>query len=379
MNCMHHEHGHHIISFLHNRELNELYISVAIRHFGMSMIGVFVPMYLLQQGFTLQQVFLFVITYAIVHVLLVIPTSHLSSRIGLKHAIFLSTPFLVIFYLLLYSMPQFGWSLYLVAAVYGITKTLFWTSYHLDFSRFSTKKQRGTQIGIVKIIDAVVRTAGPIIGGVMITFIGFKALFATVSVVILASAIPLFFSKDIHEKMPVSYAKIFKGRSWRDVATLFGFGSQVGLMVLIWPLFIFSILGEEYTKIGLVTSLSLLTSIIAMIFVSKFSNQHAKILLRFGSIFQTGMWWVRGLVKTVTQLFVTDGVFGIARPLVYIPFTVRCYDRANQGDRVSYIIFREILINAFFAFFLLVVLLTSMSLQQAIFVGGAAILLFSLY
>jgi len=53
-----HEH-HNFLHFLKNRELNELYATMAIKSFSISLIGIFIPIYLLNLGYTLQSVFSF--------------------------------------------------------------------------------------------------------------------------------------------------------------------------------------------------------------------------------------------------------------------------------------------------------------------------------
>jgi MFS family permease len=76
---------------------------------------------------------------------------------------------------------------------------LFWFSYHTDFSKFSRKKSRGKQVGVSKIVTALASVVGPIAGGIILSFFGFKVLFLLVSFLLIASTFPLFLSKEIHE------------------------------------------------------------------------------------------------------------------------------------------------------------------------------------
>ena len=207
---------HYNLHFLRNRELNELYISVAIKSFASSMITIFIPIFLLKLDYSLTHVLIFYAILNATHALFVIPAAKISSKYGYKHSIFFSIPILIVFYLALYTLEQFHWPLYLLAIIFGVNNALYWIGYHVDFSIFSDKKNRGEEIGTTRIINSIFHVFGPIIGGLILTFIGFQALFVTVSVLLLASAIPLFFSKDIHKPVPLSFKRIFKGQQIKD-------------------------------------------------------------------------------------------------------------------------------------------------------------------
>lgn len=369
----------HIIEHLHNRELNELYISSAIRTFAIAMINLFVAIYLFKLGFSFTSILLFYLTYYVIHIICIFPVSHIIARIGIKHTILLSVPPLILYYLTLYTLPQFHWPLLLPAMFVGIAKALFWTSYHLDFARFSNKKERGTQVGIMQTVNTVFRALGPIIGAIILTLLGFKALFATVVVLLFVSTIPLFYSKDTHEHEPVSYKKIFNKRKFADTISFLGFGIEGGLLFVIWPLFIFLNISSKYTTIGLATSISLLLTVVSLFFVSAFSNKRPRSALRLGSIAHALIWGVRGLIKTSGQLFFIESLFGLLRPLVSVPFNVLCYNKANQQDRVEYILYREFCINLGTVLFFTVLLLMSLTLHDALFIGAPSMLLFFLY
>ena len=86
---------HHFFYFLRNRELNELYFSIAIKSFAVALISVFIPIYFYQVGYPLSYIFLFYAIWSLTHAVLSIPAAKISAKFGLKHTIFFSMPFLI--------------------------------------------------------------------------------------------------------------------------------------------------------------------------------------------------------------------------------------------------------------------------------------------
>lgn len=365
----------HHLHFLKNRELNELYISVAIKSFALSMVSIFIPIYLLELDYSLVTVFIFFAVLNASHALFIVPAAKISSKYGFKHAIFFSIPILIIFYLGLYTLEQFHWPLYLLAIIFGINSALYWIGYHIDFSIFSDKKDRGKEVGVAKIATSVFYVLGPIIGGFILTYIGFQVLFVAVSVLLLASVIPLFFSKDIHDSIQFSTKEIFKGQKIRNTIVFAGHGIERGISLVIWPIFIFYSILNDFTTLGLVSSISLLFSLFFVFIIAKFSDIRRKLVLKIGSILNAIIWGVRFFVKTTLQVFIVDSFYGISQTLISIPFDALSYDKANESNIVKFIIFREITIQGG-RIILFIIMAIIATLTISFFFGGGASLLY---
>src|SRR3989344_9061838 len=257
-------------SFFKSRELNELYASISIRAFSLSLIGVFVPIYFYLIGYPLISIFFFYI-----------PVAKISSRFGIKHSILFSIPSLIIFFFLLYSIEIFSWPLALLAVFSGLSTSMFWIPYHIEFAKFSDRKNRGKEIGFSAVIASLFSILGPVLGGIFLTIFGFKILFIVVSCLLFLSVIPLFFSKEVHEPVPFSLSGFFKSQKITDILSFLGHGIENKLGTIVWPLFIFIfILGERYTSLGIVAGLGIGTAFISMIFMSKLSDIYRKTVLK---------------------------------------------------------------------------------------------------
>lgn len=332
---------HQALHFLKNRELDELYASFAIRSFAISMIGIFIPIYLLQLDYSLSSVLLFYAMSHGVHALFLIPSARIAARFGFKHSIFFSTPILIALFLLLFTLDHYQWPLYFLALLLGISNSLFWVGYHVDFAKFSDHDHRGEEVGIARITSLGFQVLGPLAGGLILTFLGFGPLFILASLVLFLSALPLFMSGDIHEPMAFSVRGVFRGEKIRDFFASLGYGIEGGAMMVIWPIFIFSSILHSFTAVGSVFSLSLFVSMVSLFVVGKFSDVKRRFVLRVGSFLSAAAWALRVFVKTSAQVFAVDSFYGLARSFTVVPFVALSYDKANEGNIVKFIVFKE--------------------------------------
>lgn len=366
---MHHQNLFH---FFKNRELNELYVSISIRSFALSLIAIFVPIYLYQRGYSFTSIFLFFGLWGLTHALFSMPSAKISSKLGVKHSMLISMPFLIIFFFLLYSLGNFNWPLPLLSIFLGISTSLFWISYHIDFAKFSDRKNRGKQIGLSRIMMFLFSILGPIAGAVILTLVGFKLLFIIVSILLFASVIPLFMSKEIHEPFSFSLKGFFRGQKIKDVLSFLGHGIENKIGLVVWPLFIFIfILGEKYILLGLVSSLALSVALISNFVVGRFSDISRKAMLKFGSVFNALVWVAKSFIVTPFQLFVAEAFYGASQTAMHIPFDAINYDKAKKKEIVKIILEREIYHNiGVFLLFLALMFLVD-SLVEVFRYGGS--------
>ena len=362
---------HHFLHFLRNRELNELYISIAIRAFAVSLIGVFIPIYFYQQGYSFFSIFLFYAIWSLTHLLFSMPAAKISSKLGLKRSMLLSIPFLILFFFFIYTLENFNWPLPLLSISIGLSTSLFWLSYHIDFAKFSNRKNRGKQVGFSKIIIAVFSVLGPVAGGIILTLIGFEILFIIVSVLLIGSVIPLFFSREIHEPSSFSLKGFFRGQKIKDILSYIGFGIEGKMGAVIWPLFIFIfILSEKYISLGLVSSLTLGVALISLVFVGKFSDIYRRKILKIGTVFNAAIWVIKSFIVTPIQVFITDAFYGASRVTMDVPFDAINYDKAKEEERVKIILQREMYTHVGIILLFLVLMFLTESLIEIFRYGG---------
>lgn len=368
----------HLHNHIFQRELNELYASLAIRSFAISLISVFIPIYLLQNGYSLAWTVLFYAIFCFVHSVLVIPAAKLCGRIGIKHCMLVSVPLLISFYILLNFLSGQIWLLIITAFIMGIHQAVYWTAYHLDLSKITSKKKRGSQISKTIVVKSIFRSLGPIIGGIILTTIGFPFIFILVVILLFVSIIPLFLSEEIHTPKNFSFRGMLKGQTVKDAIAYVAYGWESGGAAILWPIFIFFSILQSYTALGFVTSLGLAISIIFTLIIGKYADLHKRLILKIGAFFNSLVWLVRLFVNTPLQVYFIDSVYGISQKTTIIPFDTLTYDKANKGSIVRHIIFREIFINGGRSIFFVIIAVIG-NLTASFWIAAGVSLLYLLF
>jgi len=373
-----HLHNFLFLKFMLNKELDELLISVTLRFLALSMIAIFIPIYLLHElHFSLQQVIYFFIVLSIFFSLFSIVGAKIASKIGFKHAILLSVPFQIAFFWLLYNLSNNS-SLYLLsAAIEGMGIGIYWISHHTNFAKYSVKKKRGEELGILNLVATIAAIIGPLIGGIILKYFGFFTLFSIVSIILVLSTVPLFFSKEFHEKSSFSLKYIFKKEHFKDAAAYTARGAELIAASVVWPIFIFSIL-KGYFSLGLVVTITGLFTSLLSVYIGKLSDKIGKRkFIRLGTLLDSSTWLIRGFSATVFQVYLINIATGLTS-IFFLPFDALTYSKANRGKRVEYLVFREIFLGLGRVVILLVFLLTS-SYFATFVVTGLAEFLFLLF
>ncbi len=351
--------NHHFFHFLKNKELKELYMSIAVRAFAFSLAGIFVPIYLYQLGYSFTMIFLFYGVLGLVTAISSLVSVKVFSKFGLKHCMLISLPFLIIFFSFLYTLKTFNWHPVILSITYGIQAAFFWVPYHIDFAKSSDKKQRGMQVGFSKVIVSIFAAMGPLIGGLILTFLGFNILFIIVVVFLSCSIIPLFMTKEIHQPFDFSLKEFFQGQKLKEVLAFIGHGAEMRIGWVVWPLFIFLfILGEKYITLGIISSLALFSGMIFTFIAGKLSDtQKRRNILRTGAIGNTIIWVVKSFIVTPVQVIITDIFYGASQAMMHVSFDAMTYDKAKKRNMIGMILQREFYLHlgAFLIFMLLII------------------------
>lgn len=65
----------------------------------------------------------------------------------------------------------------------------YWLPYHVDFAKFTTKKDRGRQISIIEATRSVMKIFAPLIAGFIVSRFNFDALFVLAMILFSVSGI----------------------------------------------------------------------------------------------------------------------------------------------------------------------------------------------
>jgi len=343
---------HHYLQYLLKRDVTKLYIATAIRNLSLGMVGIFTPIYLyIYFGNSISLTFLFLGVMFGLHGMFVVMGGKIMAKIGASKSILLSSFFYIGFFLaLLFIYESF---LFVPAAIItgAVGMSLFWPAFHTDFVRFSSKERRGQEAGRINIAMLMPTILSPLIGGVILTTFGFPSLFAVVTVVLFASAIPLFYSQEHLEVYTDSYAnawrRIFKKENRNTSIGLLTEDLEISIHYYVWPLFLF-LLTISFTQMGGITSFALIVSTLFMLYAGRISDTEKRPrLLNIGAVWTFIAWILKYFVATPFSALLAQAIYQMSRAAARVPFWTFFYEKAaaKEEEADEFIVYREILVN----------------------------------
>jgi MFS family permease len=340
----HHNHNFWWRYFPH-KQLTQMYFSSAMRSFAISLIALFVPLYLfVERGFSLHQTLQFFIFYAVVFAMTTPIAAKFCSKYGLKHSILLSVPLYIMFILLLYLLPVVAVPLPLIAAFLAFSLAFYWIGMHTAFHHVSDHKHRGEEVGKRASVSILANMCGPLIGGLLIKFTGFKIVFVLATLVLLGSALFLFLSKEDYVKYHFSFSALFDRKHWEYPLVFMARGMRTIANGVLWPLFIYGIL-NDYLTLGLVGFILSALSALLVWIMGKFSDKKEKRnIIQWVVGFESLSWFLRAFVSSVGQVIGISIFGGITYGAMESPLGAMEYDKANKNNVVAYFVGREIYI-----------------------------------
>ncbi len=342
----------YLLQYFLRKPSNQFFLSIAIRSFAIGMVVIFEPIYLyfyFGKSLSLTLLF-FAANYGLFAVLSVFG-GRIMSKVGFDWAMFISHFFFFFYYLLLNFIDFSLFFIGLAIITRAIGMTLFWPSYHTDFIRFSRENHRGTAVGIMNIFTIIPTILSPVIGGLILSKLGYPGLFASVLTVLLASAIPLFFNHEKHEiysdTFKQAWSRVFKKEN-RRTSLAFGCVAVEGTIAFIfWPIFMaVSMFG--FIAMGSLTSFALFVAALFSFYMGKVSdtNNRAK-LLNIGALLTSVSWILKYFVITPFTALLAHSFYKLCRTSVAIPFQTFFYEKAalKKHEADEFVIYREIVLN----------------------------------
>jgi MFS family permease len=227
-----------------------------------------------------------------------------------------------------------------LAAVFsGFQIPLYWLSYRSLFAREGILSDIGREVGLSAISTRFASIAGPALGGLVITFWGFSALFKIALFVVILSGIPFFFMPKHKHELVISFETVLdwlKNKKHRNEELSF-LGRHIDnfIYAIFWPVFVYLILGS-FEKQGMIASLSLVTSTV-MVYVAGrvFDQKHSRNVFNLGVYVNSFMWILRGLTKNIGQLILVEASANALSPFYWITFESLMYERSREkGEKV---------------------------------------------
>lgn len=340
-------HHHHLHYGRKNKEVNEMYISMTLRTFGLSLIALFIPIYLYNLGYSFRTIIIYYIMTNFFQIFGDFSAGKAIGRFGAKHVMILSYPVLLIHLLMLVTLPTYHWPLWVLALLGALSLNLFWPAYHDDFSKAKDKKSTGKQVGRMLILMEAFGALGPIIGGIIAQFLGVKYGIISAIFITIAAAIPLLGKKEITKKRPLDIKKFSIKENYKDMIAYGGISMEGMAISIVWPLLLFFIIGN-YARIGSIATISLLVTIALSMFIGKAVDKYRKEnVLRVSSVVNFFTSASRILVTSINSAYIIGVLSSLSHIILWVPFFSEYYLHADKKPRTEYIVEMEMSVDVF--------------------------------
>ncbi len=330
----------HFLLFRKASETKSLYFLITLKTFALSLISIFIPIFLYELGYPLREIALFFLIYSLCAFFFVFAAGYLFNKIGVKFGMLIGTFFIVAAYLCLAFVLTNHFLFYLSPILMGGYLGIFWVNFHTDMADNLKRKNLAEGIGLLNVFSSFVAAAAPIIGA-FIASVNFPVLFIISSCLIFISTIPLFLSKGVKEKNNFDIKETLSLINSRRFFAGLGVGGETVVAYFFWPIFLFLILGIE--NVGWVTSLSLIVSAIFILFMAKvIEKKGANKVLKTGVIINTIHWPFRLLSFLAAPFHV---IYSFLETISKMPFTVKTYKVGKKGREINAIAAREMTLH----------------------------------
>ncbi|MDP2927003.1 MAG: MFS transporter [bacterium] len=329
--------------------LGGLYASNFLLQFGFSLVGIFIPLYIFKITQGLGWVLAFYLVFNLTIVVFTLPIARLVAKFGSDWIAFSGTiprALFIIFLILAERNPVF----FLWAAIFwGLAVPLYWLPFHLSVVGSDHKMNFGQDAARISLVAKLAVIAGPIIGGLIIQTAGFTPLYLLGLFLIIISGFPLFFDKYEFKFPDISLKTLKENLPFKQMPRLFlgyfGAGITTQVYDIIWPLYVFLLIGS-YQFLGAITSVSLLASFILLMAAGKLTDRFGNKVFRWSVPLNFINWLVRPFFGGPFFLFSVNLIYELVGIFIWIPLDRLSYYTAVQTKRLEFFLAREIALHS---------------------------------
>ncbi len=324
-------------------KVQRVYIAHTINLVANSIIGVYIPAYLLTLGYPLSRVILFfVISHGMGLVFGLFLFLPLVKRWGILNTFKLYYPLQILSLLLLSILKTHHFLPEIIALVSGLANFVYYIPLNIFFIKHSDAKDMGSNLSKLFALPNLFGIAGPLLGALFIPFFGFWPVFVITIIGILASFIPLAQLDDTEITITLTLAKAWERIKRDRIVFLFEFFDNIiEESEWFWSIYVFLIIGSLTTP-GIVGSLQAIGGSIVTLLIGKFANRHAKKLIPIVAFFLLCITVLRIFIHQPIHAYVATIIASFLLSMFLVSYFSTIYKTVKDNDEEEFMILREI-------------------------------------
>ncbi len=305
-------------------EMSELYASRLLRTLAISMVNIFIAIYLYQYGYGITFIMMYFCGYFLLRVMLAWPSAFFVARIGPKRTTFISNILYVPALLLFAVVPTHGLDAVIGAAVFqAVSVALYDISYLVGFSKVRNDENTGKELGYMHMLEQFAKGISPVVGGFTALWFGPQATLILASITFALAALPLFATPEqvkTHQK--ITFRGLQFKRIWGTVVAETTVGFDFVASGVMWSLLIaLTVFGTSsnviYAELGVLSSITIIMGVVAAKIFGLLVDKH-----RSRELLQTGV--------------TADSVTHLLRLFAATPFSVLMINILNEAATTAY-------------------------------------------
>jgi MFS family permease len=315
------------------RAVKQLFGSVAILGFAISAVTVFEPIYYYTLGFSLRAIALYYLIVYVLYVLLLPMGTYIAAKHGYRISLLIGSLMFIPYYLAVFGVEFASWLFSFAPILLALQKCFYWPAFHANFARNITRGETGREIGEASLVSTVVAIIGPIVGGIIVAFLGFPWLFVIISLLVFLSNLPLFAGSRQKTNEQYSYrqaiAVLTAKENRRFVIAFSGYGEEL-IYLTFWPIFIYTIatsvlgVGSVMTASGAIVSFTLLV-------IGRIADQkRPQPIVHAGALAVSISSFLRIIAISAPLIVVSETAYRVSRAILDLPLLRALYERARK-------------------------------------------------
>lgn len=326
------------------QEIQEVYIHSFLFKFAESLVAIFIPFYIIQNGFTPLDVFIFYGIYYLTHMAGTVPFGILATKIGYKHTSLLSSIFILAFYITIRTAETHP-VLYLSAFLGGLGLTIYWMGMNPEVAKSSNEDKTEEETGLFFSMPSIASIIAPFTGGLILAYFSSGFLFLIAAFLMFISFLPFLLTSEHKDGIEIDLKDMFSRDMIKDVLTYFAEGSHTVGRKILWPLYLAVVIGGS-VNIGTAGTLLAFGSAVTSIFVGKITGRKNKArVVMIGALISAATIIMMSQVTTNSAAFLISAVHGLTYTAVRLPIYSSTIRRAEQKDLMEYFSIREIALS----------------------------------
>lgn len=358
-------HHHQVwLTLFQKRQLRGLwgiYLNEVFRSLGMSLIGIFIPVYVYGLTGQIRPVFIFYLIYHLLALVAAPFVGKLMQRAGVDMVAVLGAVLRVIFMGLLIAAQSRLSLLWLSAFAWGLAVATTWLPYHYTVvAEDDGDGKFGHEVARITIAQKVASAVAPFIGGLIIFLLGFNSLYIAGIAFVAASVFPIlvdsFNKKGMDYEISHMFKEVLAKKNLPITVSLTGEAIESQVYGVMRPLFVFLALAS-ITQLGSIESVALVATMLIILWAGAWVDKKGMGLMKIGVVINALALMLLPFFTVAWEFFLHNTIYLLVAVLVWTPFGAGVYRLATSGRKLEFFVGREIIIHlasaALYAVFLL--------------------------